>query len=166
MKTGKNKISKASRNYYLNLITIGPFLLSMFSGLIILRYHGGEAYETETMGINGHMWLQAHRIIALIVIPLITVHLWLHGYWIKRLFNFKQKGKGKNNDMNIALLVVFIFCVITALISWFIFSGKPAAELLREIHNKLGFALIFFFIIHLVNYFNWLVNMTKKLLSR
>jgi thiosulfate reductase cytochrome b subunit len=165
-KTGKNKISKSSRNYYLNLITIIPFLLLLISGIVVLRYHTGEAYETITLGLNGQKWLTVHRIFALIVIPLIVVHLWLHGYWVKRLFSYKQKSKGKNNDMNIALFVVFILTALTALISWIVFSGKPAADLLREVHNKLGFALIFFFIIHLANYFKWLVNKTKKLLKK
>jgi thiosulfate reductase cytochrome b subunit len=165
-KNGGNRFSKAFRNYYLNLVTIVPFLLLILSGLVILRYHGGEAYETETIGISGHNWLKTHQILALIVVPLIIIHLWLHSYWIVRLFSFKQKSKAKNNDMTIALFAVFILTVLTALLSWLVFDGKPIADLLREVHNKLGFALIFFFVIHLVNYFKWLVNMTKKLLGR
>jgi len=160
------KISKASRNYFLNLITILPFLLLILSGLVILRYHGGEAYETKSFGIDGNIWITTHRILALVVIPLIITHLWLHAYWIKKLFSLKQKNRGKNNDMNIALFVVFILTALTALVSWIVFSGKPAADLLREVHNKLGFALIFFFVIHLANHFKWLVNMTKKLLKK
>ena len=164
--TVKKKISKATRNYILNLTTLIPFLLLLISGIVILRYHGGESYETVTLGINGHTWLWGHRILALIVIPLIVIHLWFHGYWIKKLFSFKQKNKGKNNDMNLVLFVVFILTALTALISWIIFSGKPAAELLREVHNKLGFALIFFFIVHLVNYFKWLLKMTRKSIGK
>jgi hypothetical protein len=156
------KISKATRNYILNIVTLVPFFMLLISGIVILRYHGGEPYETMSLGMNGHTWLRAHRILALVVIPLIVIHLWFHGYWIKKLFSFKNKNKGKNNDMNLILFVVFVLTVLTALISWFLFSGKPAAELLREVHNKLGFALIFFFIVHLVNYFRWLLKMTKK----
>ena len=162
-KDGGNKISKASRNYYLNVITILPFLILILSGLIILRYHGGESYEVATIGISGHIWLTIHRILALIVIPLIILHIWLHGYWIKKLFSLKQKNKGKNNDMNIALFVAFLLTMLTALLSWLIFEEKPIADLLRELHNKLGFALIFFFIVHLVNYFRWLMNMSQKI---
>lgn len=162
----RNRISKATRNYYLNIFTLLPFLLLVFSGLVVLRYHGGQPYEKDTIGLNGYTWLWVHRILGLVVIPLIMVHLWMHAHWVKKLFNFKQKKHGKNHDMNVALFVVFTLTAFTALISWFIFPGKSAADLLREVHNKLGLALIFFFVLHLANYFKWLLYMTRKLFNK
>lgn len=159
-KKNKNKLSKATRNYYLNLLSLFPFLMIIITGLVALRYHGGADYNLTTAGLNGHNWLLTHRTVALILIVLISIHLWLHKHWFRSFFN--KKKQSKNHDMNISLFVVFILCVLTALLSWFIFNGKPAADLLREVHNKLGFALIFFFIVHLVNYFKWLITMTKK----
>ncbi len=156
----KTKTSKATRNYYLDLFTLVPFLFLLISGLVVLRYHGGTDHVVETIGLNGDIWLLVHKVCAVTVLPLIVTHLWLHAYWVKNIFS--KKKKSKNNDMNISLFVVFSLCVLTAFLAWLVFSGKPVADLLREVHNKLGFALIFFFIVHLKNYFKWLLTMTKK----
>lgn len=156
------KTSKATKNFFINIVALLPFLLLLASGIIILRYHGGMDYTNQTWNIDGHNWLEIHRILALIVIPFVGLHLWMHVHWLKTLFNFKKKSKGKNNDLNVALLVVFVLAVSTALLSWLVFKGTPTADLLREIHNKLGLALIFFFMVHLFNYIKWLVTMTKK----
>ncbi len=160
-KKEKQKVSKATRNYYLNLLSLAPILLLIVSGLVVLRYHGGTGYEIRTMVLDGHTWLLFHKIMATMVIPLIGMHLWFHRYWIKRIFT--SKTKGKNHDMNLVLFAVFMLCVLTALISWLLFNGKPEADLLREVHNKFGFAFIFFFIVHLLNHSKWLLTMTRKL---
>ena len=122
-------------------------------------------YNAETLSFNGYQWLKVHQIIALVVIPLILVHLWIHGHWVKNLVRLK-KGNGKNYDMNLTLFIVFVLTALTALLSWVVFDGKPVADLLREVHNKLGLALLFFFVVHLINYFKWLVTMTKKAINK
>ena len=165
LKKQEIQFSKANRNYFLNMATLLPFVLLLASGILVLRYHGGMDYNKLTLGLNGNQWLKAHQLLALVVIPLVMLHLWLHGYWLKKLFRLK-KASGKNHDMNLALFIVFVLTVLTALISWLVFDGKPAADLLREIHNKLGLALLFFFAIHLINYFKWLANMTRKNFSK
>ncbi len=165
-KNNAKKMSKASRNYYFNILTLFPFLLLLFSGIIVLRYHGGTDYNISTLSLSGHQWLKLHQVVALVVIPLIGLHLWLHKYWLKALFSFKKKNKSKNNDLNIGLLLIFFSCVVTALLAWVIVKDEKLADLLREVHNKLGLALIFFFIIHLANYYKWLVKMTRKKLGK
>ena len=64
--------------------------------------------------------------------------------------------------MNFTLFLIFLMTALTALLAWFVFAGQPLAEILREVHNKLGLLLIFFFALHLSAYFKWFVNMTRK----
>lgn len=162
----KTTPDKASRNYYIDLLAFTPFILLLISGIAVLRYHGGVDYTIKTLGLDGNTWLTLHRITSLVVIPLVSIHLWFHRKWIKKIFKIKKKGKGKNHDMNLILLVVFILCVLTGLGAWFIFSGKEEADLLREVHNKFGLILIFFFLLHMFTYFKWLVKMTKKKMGK
>lgn len=160
----KQNISKAQRNYYFDIIMFSPFLLVLVSGLFMLKYHAGAAYSETILGLSGTFWFLFHKVFAVIVVPMVTLHIWWHFYWVKSLS--KKKKKGKNNDMNVSLLVLFILCVLTAFLSWLVLADKPAADLLREIHNKLGLALLLFFIIHLKNYLSWLINMSKKIMEK
>jgi len=154
------QMTKASRNYFFNLFSFLPFIFLLFTGIIVLRYHTGTEKVVVTMGIDGNAWVKIHQIIALIVIPLIFIHLLMHTHWLKQLLTFKMTGK--NSGMTLTLFIVFLLCAITALLAWFVFDGTKMAEALREVHNKLGLLLIVFFAIHLYNYFRWLLNMTRK----
>lgn len=164
MKNREKTSSKASRNYYFNLFSFLPFVFLLFTGIVVLRYHGGAPYETKTFGIDGNVWLWVHRITALVNIPIIAIHLILNVHWLKKLVTFTMNGK--NNGMNLTLFIVFIVCVTTGLLAWFAFEGEPLGQVLREVHNKLGLLLIFFFIIHLSNYYKWFLHMTKKYLGK
>ncbi len=154
------KLSKASQNYFINLISFLPFLFLLVSGLIVLRYHSGTDYEQLSLGINGHLWLKVHRITALVVVPLIVVHLWMHKHWLKSLVTLKTKGKFGGTNMT--LFFLFLFCLLTALLAWLVFEDTKLGEALREVHSKLGLLLIVFFVAHISNYYKWLLNMTRK----
>ncbi|HPF52378.1 MAG TPA: DUF4405 domain-containing protein [Draconibacterium sp.] len=78
----------------------------------------------------------------------------------------KLQFKGKNSGTNLTLFIVFFLTAFTSLLAWFVFGDSPLAEILREVHNKLGLLLIFFFIFHLINYFRWFINMTGKILGK
>lgn len=160
----KKKLSKASRNYIFNLISVLPFLFLLITGLIVLKYHGGAEYEETTIGVNGFAWLKTHRIIALIVIPLMIIHLWLHKHWLKRLVTLNTKGKFGGTNM--ILFFIFMFCILTAFFAWFVFKDSKIGDAVRELHSKLGLMLIVFWIIHMTNYFRWLKDMTKKTFSK
>lgn len=160
----KSKIPKSSRNYVYDIFSFFPFVFLLFTGIVVLRYHGGYPYVLETFGIDGYQWLWIHRITALAIIPIILVHLLLHLHWLKMLL--KLSLKGKNSGMNLTLFIIFLLSAITALLAWFVFGVSPVAEILREVHNKLGLLLIFFFVIHLSNYFKWFLHMTRKILGK
>ncbi len=154
------KESKTIRNYYVDIIAFLPFLLLLISGIIMLQYHGGKAYLDETMGINGNTWIIIHKILTVISLPIVLLHLALHYNWLKKLVTLKLKNK--HSGMNISIFIIFLLCASTSLLSWLIFANSNIGEALRGIHNKLGILLIVFFAIHILNYYKWIVNMTKS----
>ena len=160
MTTARKKPSKASRNYIFNLISFLPLVLLLITGIIVLRYHSGTDQEIITLQLNGLQWTKIHRITALVVIPLIAIHLLMHPHWLKQLFRFTIKGK--NGGMNLTLFILFTMCALTALLPWLVLDETKLADALRELHSKLGLLLIVFFAIHISNYFKWLINMTRK----
>ena len=107
------KNSKAIRNYWVDIISFLPFLLLLFSCIIMLMYHAEKPYYEETLGLNGDTWLLIHKISTLIATPLIILHLILHSDWLKKLFTLKLKNKYKRK--NITLLVSFTLCLFTSL---------------------------------------------------
>jgi len=125
-----------------------------------LRYHSGTDHEVLSLHLNGLQWTKIHRITALVAIPLIAIHLLMHPHWMKQLFRFSLKGR--HSGMNLTLFILFIMCALTALLPWLILEETKLTEALREVHTKLGLLLIIFFVVHISNYFKWLINMTKK----
>ena len=156
--------TKATRNYLVDMIAFLPFLLLLVTGIIMLMYHAGKPYSEETMGLTGNVWLITHKILTVIALPLIMVHLFFHYEWLKKLFTFTLKNKHKG--LNITLFVLFILCVLTSLLSWLVFNDSNIGKAMKGIHNKFGILLIIFFVIHISNYFKWIVNMTKIILKK
>jgi Domain of unknown function (DUF4405) len=159
--TNIKDISKSTLNCYVDIISFLPFLISLFTGVILLKYHSGEAYLTEIFSLNGYAWMLIHKVSSVITISIITIHLFLHLNWLKKLFLGKLNSK--NKTPNIILLVLFLLTVITAFFSWLIFDDTEIANTLRGIHNKLGIVLIVFFVIHIKHYFTWVIKKTQRI---
>lgn len=161
--TGIKHQNNSRRNYFVDIIALLPFLALLFTGAILLVYHVRKAPELETLGIDGHMWLLLHKIATVFAAPLILLHLVLHFNWLKKLFTFKLKNKNKGK--NITLFVLFLLCVVTSFLSWFIYKDSATGDGLRGIHNKFGILLIVFFVLHIISYTRWLINMTRKIVK-
>ena len=159
MKT-QNKLSKPRRNYYVDIAILLPFLLLLFTGIIMLIYHTGKPYLETTLGKNGDFWLDTHIVFAIISFVMIAIHLSLHLNWFKKLFTGKLKNKYWVR--NLILVITFFLTFLTSVIPRFILKESDTETLLLGIHNKLGLLLIIFFAIHLLSYLNWLIDMTKK----
>lgn len=160
----KNKVSKATRNYYVDIISLIPFLLMIGTGIIMLIYHTGKAYCTKTLSIDGNTWLIIHEFFSVLSFILVVIHLIIHIDWLKNIF--LKKSSNKYKGINITLLIVFSLTALTALSSWLIVSNTEVSEGLRGAHNKLGLLLIIFFSIHITNYFKWLVKMTNQVFGK
>ena len=163
MKT-QNNISKSKRNYYVDITTLIPFLLLLFTGIIMLIYHTGKPYSESTLGMNGDFWLDTHIVFAIISLVMIVIHLSLHLSWFKKLFTGHLKNKYWVR--NLILVIVFLLTLLTSFIPLIFLGESSIATLMLGIRNKLGLLLIVFFLIHLLTYSKWLINMTKKAINR
>lgn len=160
MMKAQNNMSKSKTNYYIDIATLLPFLMLLFTGIIMLIYHTGKPYLETTLGKDGDFWLDTHIVFAVISFVMISIHLSLHLNWFKKLFTGKLKNKYWIK--NLILVIVFSLTFLTSVIPWLIIDETNAATMMLGIHNKLGLLLIVFLVIHLFSYFKWLVNMTKK----
>jgi hypothetical protein len=160
----QNKLSKSKNNYYLDIAILLPFLLLLFTGIIMLMYHTGKPYLETTLGIDGDFWLNIHIFFAVISLVMISIHLYLHLNWFKKLFTGKLKNKYWVR--NLILVVIFSLTFLTSFIPLLFLSKSNTATMMLGLHNKIGLVLIIFFVIHLLSYFKWLMNMTKKVFRK
>lgn len=153
----------ANRYYLAVLVAFFPFMMLLMSGAVVLLYHVGAVADVLVLGVNKDTWMFSHRLIALINIPIISWHLTLHYDWFVRLFTRTLNNKHKN--LNTALFIVFVLCIISGVLPWLVFETSSIGEVLRGLHSKLGLVLIIVFIFHLRNYLPWIIRMTKKFFS-
>lgn len=159
----KYKLSKTTKNYYIDITAFLPFLLLLITGIIMLVYHTGKPYSETILNLNRAIWLNIHISFAVISFVLITIHLSFHLNWFKKLFSGKRKNK--HWIKNLTLLILFFLATITAVFPWLILDENETSNLLLGLHNKIGLLIIIFFIIHLFSYYKWLISMTRKLLQ-
>jgi hypothetical protein len=153
--------SKANQKYLVELLAFLPFIAMIITGLIMLYFHTNPNDGLELSGLQKNEWLFFHKLSSLITIPIIIWHLVQHIDWFKKLFTLRLKNKFKR--LNTSLFVVFLFTMLTSLLSWLIFKDNPIGFGLRGFHSKLGFATIILFVFHIKNYFSWIIKMSRKL---
>lgn len=154
------KPSKATRNYYVDIVSLLPFVFMLFTGIVMLAYHAGKPIEELTFNKDGGFWLNAHIVSALVSMVATGVHLYQHFGWFKKLFSGKQKNKYWVR--NLILVLSFLAVTLTSVLPWLVLEESKTASVMLGLHNKLGLLLIVFFVVHLLSYFKWLVNMTKR----
>ena len=159
MKT-KHRITKARLNFYIDIVSLLPFFLLLITGLILLMYHSGRPYTETILQFEQSNWLNFHKILSIVSSTLIIIHLVAHTKWLKQLFTAKLKGK--KNISNLLLLITFVLTALLAFIPWFFIKNANVSAELLGIHNKVGLLLLLFFIIHLSNYYKWIIKMIKK----
>lgn len=156
-------MSKSKRSYYVDIASLLPFLMLVCSGIIMLMYHSGKPYSEATLSLDGNFWLNTHIVLALITLVMITIHLSLHLNWFEKLFTSKLKNKYWIR--NLILVVLFLSTSLTSVVPWLFLDESNTASMMLGIHNKIGLLLIVFFVIHLLTYYKWLINMTKKVFA-
>lgn len=155
--------NKSNINFYIELFILFPFVLLAFSGILIqINYHaGGLLDEANVLGANRNGWLYLHKIVSVISLFGITMHVFLHTWWIKMLFRGRTFRGVKNVKITLWLLILFIITTLTGLVSWLVLSvDEHARFIVIEIHDKIGIILIILVIFHFVNNWRW---MAKKL---
>ena len=154
-------LSKSQRNYYVDIATLLPFLLLLFTGIIMLMYHAGNPATETILSKDADFWLKAHVVFAVVSLVMVSLHLSLHFKWFRKLFSGQLNNKYWIR--NLILVILFLATTLTAFVPLLMLEEESNTKMMMlGVHNKLGLLLIVFFVFHLLGYFKWLISMTKK----
>ena len=103
-----------------------PCAAVLFStGLVLLfRFHvGGGAFAARAFGIDKLIWLNVHRLFALLVIAGVAAHVALH--WRALIFRLTMTATGRRRlDLEPILYAACFVSALTGLAAWFILDGS------------------------------------------
>jgi NAD-dependent dihydropyrimidine dehydrogenase PreA subunit len=183
------KIRKHTFNNFLvnNLLLISGMMI-IFSGLTLqIGYHmggpdehqiGSHGMQFESMqyeqlrkidtskivcGLNYSDWSATHKSVIVFFSLLLIYHIYVHWKWYKGVITKHLIGK---NKQVIILSVLFLLVAVTGFIPWFIdLSGGTSIfrMLFIEIHDKITFILIVYFVLHFIKRAKWFSKTYAKL---
>jgi|WetSurMetagenome_2_1015567.scaffolds.fasta_scaffold54052_2 NAD-dependent dihydropyrimidine dehydrogenase PreA subunit len=184
----ENVKMKTFNNFLINNLLLLSGLLIIFSGLALqLGFHMGghgehqsgtrgmqfESIQYEQFrgidtnkivcGLNYSGWATTHKFFIVIFSLLMIYHTYVHWKWYKGVIT---KHLIHKNKQVIILSVLFLLVAVTGIIPWFIdLSGSTSIfrMLFIEIHDKITFVLIVFFILHIIKRIKWYSNTYAKL---
>jgi len=177
--------SKTLRRFIINNLLLLGALITVVSGLILqLGFHMGNhqrkdlsfhsesmAYEQvreidpnkEVWGFSYSDWSTIHKTVIIIFSVLMIYHFCIHWKWYKGVFTKHLLGK---NQQVIVLTILFLIVAITGIVPWIIdLTGGTvnSRTLFIEIHDKITFVLIVYFILHIIKRTKWYTTTFKKL---
>lgn len=155
MNTPKGISVSVRNNFYLNLLNFAFFLLIAFTGsLLQLEYHMHGTPEIHpVMGFSKSGWVLLHKASATLFLAGIAGHCALNWRFVsastRRILSRRLPASA---SLSYWLFVICVPTCLTAMVSWTLFSlENPARFLLVETHDKLGWLLILFSVIHIVS---------------
>jgi 2-oxoglutarate ferredoxin oxidoreductase subunit delta len=166
MNNGKGISISIKNRIYLNLLNLVFFLIVAFTGSVIqTQYHMHglpEAYSV--MGFGKAEWALLHKASAVVFFAGLVVHCLVNWGFVatstKRIFN------GKISPLLSHSYVLFLISApacLTAMASWILFGGEERARFaLVETHDKLGWLLVIFGLIHLISRSGRMINIFRK----
>ena len=103
-----------------------PCALILFStGLVLLfRFHmGSGAFATHAFGVDRLIWLNVHRLSAVIVIVGVTAHVALH--WRALVFRLTMTATGRRRvDLEPIFYAACLVSAVAGLVAWLIVDGS------------------------------------------
>ncbi|HPI20506.1 MAG TPA: DUF4405 domain-containing protein [Candidatus Kapabacteria bacterium] len=179
-----NLKSKALNRFIINNLLLVTGLITIISGLVLqLGFHMGNhhrenlsihsesmAYEQareinpneQVWGFSYSDWSTIHKTIIIIFSVLMIYHFCIHWKWYKGVFTKHLIGK---HQQVIVLTMLFLIVAITGIVPWIIdLSGGTvnSRTLFIEIHDKITFVLIVYFILHIIKRTKWYSSTFKK----
>ena len=166
MDNGKGIFISARDRFYLNLCNLVFFLIVAFTGSVIqIQYHMHglpEAYSIMSFDKTG--WALLHKASAVVFFASLVAHCLVNWGFVatstRRIFN------GKPNPFLSHSYLLFLTSVpacFTAITSCILFGGEERARFaLVKTHDKLGWFLIIFGLIHLVSRSGRMISTFRK----
>lgn len=180
-----NQKSKTLNRFIINNLLLLAGLITVVSGLVLqIEFHMGDhhrdnlSFHTESMayeqtreidpnkeawGFSYSDWSTIHKTVIVIFLVLMLYHFCIHWKWYKGVF---AKQIFRKNQQVIVLTLLFLIVAITGIIPWIIdLSGGTvdSRTLFIEIHDKITFVLIVYFILHIIKRTKWYSSTFKKL---
>ncbi len=146
-------MSARQMNRLLDIALFAGSVAAIGTGLLLLiEFHmGSGARATEFAGLSKAFWRNAHRFVALLLLPGLALHLWLHRRYIKHLLERLRERQparlrralwGQTLLLATALVVsVSGFAAWTALPYWMPTLRDPRHACI-DIHNVAGLLLL------------------------
>lgn len=186
----ENLKRKTLNSFIINNLLLLSGLLIIFSGLVLqLGFHMGEHGEHQSgtrgmqfesmqyeqlrgidtskivCGLNYPGWAVTHKFVIVLFTLLMIYHVYIHWKWYKGVIT---KHLIHKNKQVIILSILFLLVAVTGFIPWFIdLSGSTSIfrMLFIEIHDKITFVLIVFFVLHIIKRIKWYSNTYKKIVK-
>ncbi len=178
--------SKALRRFIINNMLLLAVLITVISGLVLqIGFHMGShhsenlSFHSESMayeqvreidpnkdvwGFTYSDWSTIHKTIIVVFSVLMIYHFYIHWKWYKGVI---AKQIIRKNQQVIILTLLFLIVAITGIVPWIIdLSGGTvdSRTFFIEIHDKITFVLIVYFILHIIKRTKW-YNLTFKKLQ-
>jgi len=180
-----NQKLKTLRRFIINNLLLLAGLITVISGLVLQfgfhignhhrenqSFHSASMTYEQLREINPNEdvwdfsysdWSTIHKTVIVIFSVLMLYHFCIHWKWYKGVF---AKQIFRKNQQVIVLTLLFIVVAITGLIPWIIDLSEGIVDsrtFFIEIHDKITFVLIVYFILHIIKRIKWYHTTFKKL---
>ena len=159
--------SRTKFNFYVNLLNFLPFVILIFSGMVIqINYHMHSLPDGYiVLGLNKYAWLLMHQISAVISLTGCIFHCILHWKYISAVTkNFINRQSGIKVFSSYYLLITGVLTTIPVILSWiFLRYNDHLRFIFVEIHDKLALLFPVFLIIHIISRTGWMVRTFNKI---
>lgn len=143
----KLSLTKGKSIFIVDLILIPVFALVIYSGVKL--HVAGHADDHDIW----EYWAHYHIITGILSIVFGGLHIKAHWGWYKGLI---KKGIGKKSRITAILSLLFLIEIITGMILIFFIEGGNSA--VGMWHYRLGLAMAFFLLIHLISRFSLMMK--------
>jgi 2-oxoglutarate ferredoxin oxidoreductase subunit delta len=153
---------KLKFGFVINITLFITAVISALSGLLIqFYYHMGNHMHTalnQTSELEYLNLTTIHKIGIVIFTISTAIHFSLHWKWYK---NVLMNRKISKNIQVLTFSVIFLALAFTGLIPWIIDianGNQDTRRMLIEIHDKVSFIFIIYFILHFAKRIKWYLN--------
>ncbi len=111
----------------LDWLLLGAGIALFATGLVLLLcFHMGRgAFAREALGVGKLVWLNVHRLAAVVVAAGVGTHVGLHWRAVKgRLVRLVGRRGQRRFDVELVLYLVFGVAAVTGLAAWLIVEGS------------------------------------------
>jgi hypothetical protein len=143
-----------------------------------MQFHVGHGKLADSaFGVSRLVWLNTHRLAAIMVLASVAVHACLH--WTSIVIRVSRTFKrlpGKARLSDLVLYFGFALDLLTGFVAWLLLPGstplfgpvrlghlEPARHICIDLHNFAGLALLPATVMHVWRRMRWIVNTSHVL---